>query len=162
MKMNILSQHITQTLEPTLTTWILVISGLLIYVPVIYGQILLLMHPHSQTTKDFVIGKGENWRDRTHFRSSYGFAWADLIFFLPLLIAGSCGVMLAQVWGYALWAAAAAIAVDANIVLWFSEREYVYPTWGPLAYYTFYWGFFVYWGLVAMVYAVLRLASVTF
>ncbi len=160
--MNILFQHTTQTLQPTLTTWILVISGFIIYVPVIYGQILLLLSPHSQATKDVIIGKGEDWRDRTHLRSSYGFAWADIIFFLPLLIAGSAGVILGQAWGYALWTAAAAIAVNVNIVLWFSEREYVYPNWGPLAYYTFFWGFFIYWGIVAIVYAVLRLAGVAF
>lgn len=160
--MNILFQNTTQILEPTLVTWIIVIFGFLIYIPVIYGQILLLACPHSQAAKDIIIGKGEDWRDRTHFRSSYGFAWADLIFFLPILIAGSVGVILGQVWGYALWAAAAAIAVNVNIVLWFSEREYVYTTWGPLVYYTFFWGFFVYWGIITIVYIVLRLNGVMF
>lgn len=160
--MNILFQNTTQILEPTLVTWIIVIFGFLIYIPVIYGQILLLACPHSQAAKDIIIGKGEDWRDRTHFRSSYGFAWADLIFFLPILIAGSVGVILGQVWGYALWAAAAAIAVNVNIVLWFSEKEYVYTTWGPLVYYTFFWGFFVYWGIITIVYIVLRLNGVMF
>lgn len=49
-----------------------------------------------------------------------------------------------------------------SIILWFTEREYVYPAQGPLLYYTVYWGFFVYWGLAVMVYAALRLAGVTF
>lgn len=149
-------------LEPTLVTWILVIFGVLIYLPVLYGQILLVMNPNSQRTKDFVIGKGEDWRDKGHFRSSYGIAWADLIFQFPLMAAGSVGVIMGQAWGYVLWAAVAAIAVWANIVLWFSEREYVYPAWGPLAYYTICWGFFVYWGVAVFVYAVLRLSGVAF
>jgi hypothetical protein len=148
--------------EPTLITWILVIFGALIYLLVLYGQILVALRPHSQKTKDFAIGKGEDWRDETHFRSSYGFAWADLIFKIPLLVVGSVGVVLGQAWGYVLWAAAAATAVYVSIVLWFSEREYVYPAWGPLVYYTFYWGFFVYWGVAVVAYAVLRLAGVTF
>lgn len=160
--MDILFQNTTQTLQPTIITCILIIFGFLIYLPVFYGQIMLLARPHSQATKDVVIGKGEEWRDKTHFRSSYGFAWADLIFFLPLLVIGSAGVIMSQVWGYALWMAAAAIAVDVNIVLWFSEKEYVYPVWGPLAYYTFFWGFFVYWGLISVVYAVLRLSGMNF
>lgn len=160
--MDILFQNTTQTLQPTIITWILISFGFLIYLPVFYGQIMLLARPHSQATKDVVIGKGEEWRDKTHFRSSYGFAWADLIFFLPLLVIGSAGVIMSQVWGYALWMAAAAIAVDVNIVLWFSEKEYVYPVWGPLAYYTFFWGFFVYWGLISVVYAVLRLSGMNF
>ncbi len=46
--------------------------------------------------------------------------------------------------------------------LWFTDREYVYPAWGPLIYYTIYWGFFVYWGVAVMIYAVLRLLGVTF
>jgi hypothetical protein len=49
-----------------------------------------------------------------------------------------------------------------SIILWFSEREYVYPAYGPLVYYTYFWGFFVYWGVAAGVYALLRLADVTF
>lgn len=149
-------------LEPTLVTWILVIFGVLIYLLVFYAQILLVTNPNSQKTKDIVIGNGEDWRDRSHFRTSYGIAWADLIFQLPLMAAGSVGVLLGEAWGYVLWAAVAAIAVWANIVLWFSEREYVYPAWGPLAYYTFVWGFFVYWGLAALVYATLRLFGIAF
>ena len=42
------------------------------------------------------------------------------------------------------------------------EKEYVYPSRGALAYYSYYWGFFVYWGLAAVVYAVLRLTEVSF
>ena len=63
-----------------------------------------------------------------------------------------------QHWGYALWGASGAISVYASIVLWFAEREYVYPTVGPLAYFTYIWGFFVYWGLAVIAYTVWRLA----
>ena len=150
-------------LEPTLITWILVIFGaLLIFLPMLYAQLLMALVPHSQQTKDLIIGKGEDWRDKTHFRMSLGTAWADLIIWLPLLGVGSIGVLLGQVWGYALWAAAGAISVYINVILWFSEREYVYPAVGPLVYYTYYWGFFVYWGVAVVAYAVLRLADVTF
>lgn len=151
-----------QTLQPTLLTWVLVIVGFLIYIPVFYGQIMLLARPYSQKTRDIVIGKGEDWRDRTHFRSSYGFAWADIFFFLPLLVIGSVGVILGQVWGYIIWSAVAAIAVNVSIVLYFSEKEYVYPVWGPLAYYTFYWGFFVYWGMITIIYIVSRFLGLNY
>jgi hypothetical protein len=40
------------------------------------------------------------------------------------------------------------------------EQEYVYPSRGPLAYYTYYWGFFVYWGATVVAYSVLRLVGV--
>ena len=122
-------------LTPTFVTWMLVIFGaLLIFLPMLYAQLLMALRPHSRKTKDLLIGKGEDWRDRTHLRMSLGAAWADLIVWLPLLGAGSIGVLLGQVWGYALWAAAGAISVYINVILWFSEREYVYPARGALVY----------------------------
>jgi len=149
-------------LEPTLTTWILIIFGLVfIFLPMLYVQLRMVLRPNNRKTRDIIIGKGEDWRDKTHFRMSLGAGWADLMIWLPLLAAGSVGVILGQVWGYALWAASGAISVYVNIILWFSEREYVYPACGPLVYYTYFWGFFVYWGVAVVVYTVLRLAGVT-
>ena len=150
-------------LEPTLITWILIIFGLVfIFLPMLYVQLRMVLRPNSRKTRDILIGKGEDWRDKTHFRMSFGIGWADLMIWLPLLAAGSVGVILGQVWGYALWAASGAISVYVSIKLWFSEREYVYPVAGPLAYYTYLWGFFVYWGIATIVYTVFRLANVTF
>ena len=149
-------------LEPTLVTWILIIFGLaLIFLPMLIVQLLMVLRPHNQKTRDVIIGKGEDWRDKTHFRMSYGAGWADIIVWLPLLAIGSVGVILGQVWGYALWAASGVISVYISIILWFSEREYVYPKCGPLAYYTYFWGFFVYWGVAVVAYSVLRLTGVT-
>ena len=149
-------------LEPTLITWILIIFGLVfIFLPMLIVQLLMVLRPHSQKTRDIIIGKGEDWRDKTHFRMSYGDGWADLIIWLPLLAAGSVGVIFGQVWGYALWAVSGAISVYINIILWFTEREYVYPAYGHLAYYTYFWGFFMYWGMAVVVYSMIRLAGLT-
>ena len=150
-------------LQPTFITWALIVFGaVFIFLPMLYAQLLMARRPHSQKARDYIIGEGEDWRDKTHFRMSYGYAWADLAIWLPLVVAGSIGVLLGQACGYALWAASGAISVYINITLWFSEREYVYPACGPLAYYTIYWGFFVYWGVAVVAYVVLRLAGVMF
>lgn len=149
-------------LQPTIVTWILVIFGAITLLPLLLAQITILVHPHGQKAKDILIAKGEDWRDKTHFRSAYGFAWADWMLLVPLFVAGSVGVLLGQPWGYVLWAAAGTISLYVNIVLWFMEKEYVYPSRGPLAYYTYYWGFFVVWGASALAYAALRLAGITF
>jgi len=109
-----------------------------------------------------MIGKGEEWRDNTHFKSAYALAWADWIFFMPVLAAGIIGVFFGQVWGYALFGVAGAIQLYINLFLWFFEREYVYPAVGPLAYYTYIWGNFVYWGLASLIYALLRLSAISF
>lgn len=147
-------------MEPTLVTWILVIFGILIDLPLGYGQLLLIKDPHGQKTKDLVIGKGEDWRDKTHLKFAYGAAWADWLLVFPILIAGSIGVLLGTYWGYMLWISAGSISLYINFILWFLEREYVYPAWGPLVYYTFYWGFYVYWGLAVLIYGLLRITGI--
>ena len=76
------------------------------------------------------------------------------------MITGSSGVILGHAWGYVLWSAAGAISLYINIVLWFMEKEYVYPARGALAYYSYYWGFFVYWGILAVAYSALRLSGI--
>jgi hypothetical protein len=149
-------------LKPSVVTWILVIFGVVfIFLPLVYVQFMVMVNPNSQKTKDMIIGKGEDYRDNTHVRVSYGIAFGDLIFLLPLLVAGSVGVILRRAWGYTLWGASGAISVYISIILWFTEHEYVYPAVGPLVYYTIIWGFFVYWGMAAVAYAALRLSSVS-
>jgi hypothetical protein len=149
-------------LKPTLVTWILIIFGLITCGPLLYAQLVVLLQPHSQKAKDLIIGKGEDWRDRTHFKSAYALAWADWIFFMPVYLAGIIGVLAGQIWGYALFAVAGAIQLYINIFLWFFEREYVYPAVGPLAYYTYIWGDFIYWGAAALIYSLLRLVGISF
>jgi len=51
-------------IPPTLTTWVLVIFGLVfVFALLLYGQLLMVLRPHSQKTKDFLIGKGEDWME---------------------------------------------------------------------------------------------------
>jgi hypothetical protein len=149
-------------LQPTVITRILIIFGLITCGPLLYAQLVMLLQPRSQKARDLMIGKGEDWRDRSHFKSAYALAWADWILFMPLFVAGIIGVLLGQVWGYTLFAIAAAIQLYINIFLWFFEREYVYPAVGPLAYYTYIWGDFVYWGAATLIYSVLRLNGISF
>ncbi len=149
-------------LQPTILTWTLVVFGAITLLPLLGAQLMILFRPHSQKTRDILIAKGEDWRDKTHFRSAYGMAWADWTLLMPCLIAGSIGMILGQPWGYLLWAAAGTMSIYINVVLWFMEKEYVYPSRGPVAYYTYYWGFFVYWGAASIVYGALRLSGVNF
>jgi len=149
-------------LEPTIVTWIIIIFGVITCVPLLYAQLIILLHPGGQKAKDILIGKDEEWRDRTHFKSAYALAWADWTFLLPAFFAGIIGVLLGEIWGYVLFAIAGSISLYINIFLWFFEREYVYHAVGPLAYYTYIWGNFIYWGTVALIYSLLRLNGITF
>ena len=148
--------------SPTIITWVLVVFGLVTCLPLFGAQLVMLFKPSSQKASDILIGKGKEWRDKTHFHSALGMAWADWLLLAPLLMAGSVGVLSGHLWGYVLWAAAGAISLYINIVLWILEKKYVYPSQGPLIYYTYYWGFFIYWGTAVLIYSTLRLAGVMF
>ena len=147
-------------LEPTFITWILVAFGIITNGPLLYVQAVMIMSPNSERAKTLTIGKGENWRDRSHFKSAYAGARADWFIFVPLLSIGIIGIALAKSWGYILFGAAGAIALYINVFLWFFEKEYVYPTQGPLVYYTYFWGNFIYWGAATLVYSILRLSGI--
>ncbi|MDP8268460.1 MAG: hypothetical protein P9L97_07020, partial [Candidatus Tenebribacter davisii] len=75
-------------IKPTIVTWIIAIFGAITFLPLMVAQLLILFKPQDQKTKDLLIGKGEDWRDRTHFKSALAFAWADWLVILPLLIIG--------------------------------------------------------------------------
>jgi hypothetical protein len=149
-------------MEPTVITWVLVIWGVITLAPLTAVQLALLLNPHSARSKEWAIGKGEDWRDKTHFRFALGAAWADWLIAIPLFVAGVVGMFLSEAWGYVLFGAAGTISLYINVILWFTEKEYVYPSRGPLKYFTYYWGFFVYWGAATLVYSVLRIAGADF
>ena len=150
-------------IEPTIITWILLIFGwIFILLLAFIAQIQVIIRPDNQKTKNLVIGKGEDYRDKTHRRMTSGIAWGDMIVWFPLILFGSIGVIFGQEWGYALWLASGAISIYINIMFWFSEREYVYPSSGPFVYYTIYWGFFIYWGIAVIIYVILRLSGINF
>jgi hypothetical protein len=141
---------------------VLVIWGAATLVPLAAVYLFFMRSPHSPKSKEGMIGKGEDWRDKTHFRFALGGAWADWLLHFPLFVSGSVGVLLGEAWGYMLFGAAGAISLYINIILWFVEKEYVYPSRGPLKYFTYYWGFFVYWGALALAYSALRVGGIEF
>ena len=147
-------------MQPTPITWAIVLFGLITVTPLIMAQWAMLIGPDRPSTKELLIGKGEEWRDATHRRLSRGAAWADWLFFGPLFVAGSVGMLVGSAWGYVLFGAAGACSLYINIILWFTEKEYVYPSRGPFRYFTYYWGFFMYWGAAALGYSALRISGI--
>lgn len=147
-------------MQPTLVALALVVFGVVTLMPLLLAQLAMLIRPESRETRNLIIGKGEEWRDKTHFKLALGAAWADWLYFAPLFVVGSVGVLMGQAWGYMLFGAAGACSLYINIILWFTEKEYVYPTRGPFRYFTYYWGFFVYWGALALAYSVVRVSGI--
>jgi hypothetical protein len=147
-------------MEPTFITWLLVVFGGITLLPLFFAQLTILIEPKGQRAKDILIAKGDDWRNDTHFRFACGAAIADWMVLMPLLIAGSIGVIMGTGWGYLLWACAGICSLYINVILFVMEKAYVYPSRGPWAYYTYYWGFFVIWGALAVVYSALRLCGI--
>ena len=144
-------------IEPTTLTWIIALFGAITFLPLMGVQLLLMLKPKSQKTKDIIIGKGEDWRDKTHFKSALAFAWADWIVLFPLLITANIGVFQGQLWGYVLWLALGVLSIYFSIIFWIMEKEYTYPSYGWFAYYTYFWGFFLYWGIAAICFTILQI-----
>jgi len=144
-------------IETTIFTWIIAIFGAITFLPLIFAQLLMILQPKGEKSKKLLIGKGEDWRDKTHFKSALAFAWADLLVIFPLLILSIIGVFTGQLWGYMIWLVMGTLSVYFSIIFWVMEKEYTYPSCGWLAYYTYYWGFFLYWGICAVIYSVIRL-----
>ena len=144
-------------MKPTIYTWILAIFGAITYLPLMAVQFAMIIKPDSRQVKDLIIAKGEEWRDQTHFRSALAFAWADILVILPLLVLSAVGVFSGQLWGYALWLALGVLSIYFSIIFWVFEKALVYPACGRLNYYTYIWGFFLYWGLGAVIYSVIIL-----
>ena len=149
-------------MEPTAVTWILIAFGVVTHGLLASVYAVFARDPHGRQAKDLMVGKGKDWRDETHFDFNYGFAWTDLLFFIPLFVLGCLGMALAQPWGYLLFGAAGACSLYVNIALVWVEKKHVYPALGPLRYYTYFWGFFVYWGAAALAYSLLRVSGVVF
>lgn len=143
--------------QPTVITWVLIVFGIFTCLPLLFAQLVMLIEPEGNKAKDILVGKDEEWRDKTHFKSSYGLAIADWFIFAPLFILGIIGILLSSYWGYLLFAVSGAIQLYINVFLWFLEKEYVYPSRGSLKYYTYYWGNFIYWGAASLLYGIYRL-----
>jgi len=145
--------------EPTVVSWILIIFGIITCGPLLYANLVMIRKPHTEETKALLIGRGEQWRDKSHFKSQLALARTDWLIFAPVFAGSILGIVLAERWGYILFAVAGAIQLYINVFLWFFEREYVYPAQGSLIYYTYYWGNFIYWGLASLLYSTLRLTG---
>lgn len=144
-------------IEVTIYTWIIAVFGIVTFGPLMVAQLMMILKPQSQKTKDLLIGKGEDWRDKTHFKSALAFAWADLLVILPLMILGNIGVFSGELWGYILWLALGILSIYFSILFWIMEKEYTFPSCGWLAYYTYFWGFFLYWGISSIVFSIIQL-----
>jgi len=136
----------------------IIIFGLLTCLPLLLAQLIILFEPKGKKAKDILIGKGEEWRDNSHFKTAYSLALTDWFIFVPIFLMSIIGMIAGRYWGYLFLIISGAIQLYINIFLMFFEREYVYAANGPLKYYTYIWGNFILWGTGSLVYGLIRLS----
>lgn len=144
-------------IQTTPYTWIIAIFGAITFLPLLYAQMIMILKPNDQKTKDLIIGKGKDWRDKSHFKYSLAFAWADWLVIFPLFIIGNIGVLTGQLWGYLVWLVLGIVSIYFSIIFWVLEKEHSLPVYGRFAYYTYFWGFFLYWGIAGTLYSILQI-----
>ena len=146
-------------IETTIFTWIIALFGAITFFPLFGAQILMILKPNSQRTKDLLVAKGENWRDKSHFKYALAFAWADILIILPLFVIGTIGVLYGEMWGYVIWISLGVLSIYFSIVFWVLEKEYAIKSAGWIAYFTYIWGFFLYWGVGAIAYSIMQMSN---
>ena len=86
--------------QATLITWMIILFGLITCTPLLVAQLFILLEPKGKKAKDILIGKDEEWRDRSHFKSAYSLAVTDWVVFFPFLTLSITGIFFNQYWGY--------------------------------------------------------------
>lgn len=75
-------------IKTTWITWLLAVFGGIIFLILTIVNLIIVLNPKSQKTKDIYIGKGEEWRDKTHSKYALAFAWGISWLFSPFWLQG--------------------------------------------------------------------------
>jgi hypothetical protein len=144
-------------MDVTLTTWIVAVGGLLLIALLGGLQLVAVLKPRSEWTIENVYGGDPTGTDpRAYFAFNQGYAWADALFWAPLQIAGSIGMLLGQRWGFllALMASVPFWYTAIPIFIWDRDLGFRRNTFG---YWVLVWGMWPAYGIVAGAYCLVRL-----
>ncbi len=144
-------------MDVTVATWVVAVGGLLLMILLGGLQLVAVVRPRSEWTIENVYGGDPNGTDpRAYFAFNQGYAWADAVFWAPLQIAGSIGMLLGQPWGFLL-------ALMASVPFWYTaipifiwDRDMGFRR-NTVFYWVVVWGMFPAYGIVAGVYCFARL-----
>jgi hypothetical protein len=143
-------------MQVTALTWIMAVGALLLIVLLGGFQIVALLRLRSEWVITNVYGGSlEDTDPRAYFAFNQGYAWADPLFWAPLQIAGSIGMVRGQRWGFLL-------ALMASVPFWYSaiplfiwDRDMGFRQ-NTLSYWVV-WGMFPAFGVIAGTYCLARL-----
>ena len=139
-------------MEVTVLTWIVGIAGLVLMGLLGSLQLVAVLRPRADWTVDNVYGGSPDGTDPTaYFAFNQGMAWADVMLWVPLQIAGSIGMLAGQRWGFLLALAASLTFVYTAITVFIWDRE-LGSRKNTFTYWVVVWGMWPAFGLLQGVY----------
>ena len=145
--------------EVTAATWLVAITGLILMLLLGGLQWVAVLRPRSTWTIENVYGGSPETTDPTaYFAFNQGYAWADAVFWAPLQIAGSVGMILGYRWGFLL-------ALVASVPFWYTaipifiwDRDLGFRT-STFTYWVFVWAMWPVFGVAEGIYCFVRLMA---
>jgi hypothetical protein len=146
-------------MDVTAATVIVAMAGLGLMLLLGGLQLVAVLRPKDPWTIENVYGGDPGSTDpKAYFAFNQGYAWADAVFWAPLQIAGSIGMLMGARWGFVL-------ALVASVPFWYTavpifiwDRDMGFRQ-NTLFYWVVIWGMFPAYGVVAGVYCALRLLA---
>jgi hypothetical protein len=144
-------------MEVTWFTWVVGVAGLLLMGLLMAVQLVAVISPRGEWTVKNVYGGDPGSTDpRAYFAFNQGYAWADSLFWGPIQMAGSVGMLLGQRWGFLL-------ALIGSVPFWYSailifiwDRDLGVRK-NTFIYWVVIWGVFPTFGVLEMAYCFVRL-----
>ena len=144
-------------MEVTGATWIIGILGILLMGLLGTLQLVAVLCPRAAWTQANVYGGSPDGTDpKAYYAFNQGYAWADAVFWGPVQLAGSVGMLLGHRWGFllALVGSVPFWYTAIPIFIWDRDMGFRQPT---FYYWVVVWGMFPTFGLAEMGYCIARL-----
>ena len=138
-------------------TWGVAIAGLLLISLLMSLQSIALLKPRSAWTIANIYGGSPEQTDpKAYFAFNQGFALADTVFWGPLQLAGSIGMLMGERWGFLLGLIASVPFWYTAVLFFVWDRDLGFRQ-ATFRYWVFVWGMFPLYGIIEMVYCFSRL-----
>ncbi len=146
-------------MDVTAATVIVALVGLALMLLLGGLQLVAVLRPKDPwTIKNVYGGDPDSTDPKAYFAFNQGYAWADAVFWAPLQIAGSIGMLMGERWGFVL-------ALVASVPFWYTsipifvwDRDMGFRQ-NTLTYWLVIWGMWPTYGVIAGVYCALRLLA---
>ncbi len=138
-------------------TWTVAVAGLVLASILVILQFIAILKPRSAWTIRNVYGGSPDSTDpKAYFAFNRGFAIADAVFWGPLQLAGSIGMLMGERWGFLLGLIASVPFWYTAVVMYVWDRDLGFRQ-NTFRYWVFVWGMFPVFGVIETAYCLVRL-----